>query len=131
MEWREKISTKKLIITLGKKERKKMSSKLKVTFIDNASKQYDANASLIVTDGGKLYLGDRSSASFLQLKSRSCKSVVNADKSTHGLSKEDDVNYLNIDSYGKQEDIKLNNIESHYNCDHFFRQVKVVMTTLI
>lgn len=42
-------------------------------------------------------LGDSSSASFLQLKARNIKSVVNSSKELHGFSKEHDINYLKID----------------------------------
>ena len=79
---------------------------LKVEFIDNSSSQYDEYAdrikfSLIRTDNkrklGKLFIGDRCSASFLQLEWRKCKSVVNCFKEIHGLSRETDVQYLKLD----------------------------------
>lgn len=80
-----------------------MSSKLKVEFIDNSASQYDENADRIKVSSknqnklGKLFIGDRYSASFLQLKSRNVKSVVNCCKEIHGLSQETDVRYLKID----------------------------------
>lgn len=78
-----------------------MSSNLKVEFIDNASSQYDANADWIKVESikskGKLYLGDRYSASYIQLKFRNCKTVVNCCTDTHGLARETDVKYLKID----------------------------------
>ena len=81
------------------------SSNLKVTFKDNSSTQYNEYADRIkfsVTRPdkrkfGKLYIGDRHSASFLQLKERMCKSVVNCCKEIHGLSRETDVQYLKLD----------------------------------
>lgn len=75
-------------------------SKLKVEFIDNSASQYDQNASKIKVKQCKdsnLYLGDRFSATYVQLKARNCKTVVNCDKELHGFSKEPEVNYLNID----------------------------------
>ena len=79
-----------------------MSSKLKVEFIDNSSSQYDDNACRIKyaesgSGGGKLYLGDRFAASYVQLKARNCKTVVNCCQDMHGFAKEVDVNYLKID----------------------------------
>ena len=41
--------------------------------------------------------GDSYSASFLQLKARNIKSVVNSSKELHGFAKEHDINYLKID----------------------------------
>lgn len=88
------------------------SQQLKVTYIDSSATQYDDNADLINIDFkekgendlkiGKLYLGDRHSASFLQLRSRKCKRVVNCDKEIHGLSREEDVKYLNLDLTNKK-----------------------------
>lgn len=76
-----------------------MSGKLKVEFIDNSASQYDANASLIEQDpkGGRLFLGDRYSASYVQLKARNCKTVVNCCQDMHGFAKEAEVEYLKID----------------------------------
>ena len=45
----------------------------------------------------KLYIGDRDSAAFLQLRSRSCAHVVNCQEDQHGLSRENDIEYLNCD----------------------------------
>ena len=81
------------------------SGGLKVEFIDNSSSQYDEYAdrikfSVVRPDKrklGKLYIGDRCSASFLQLEWRKCKSVVNCCKEIHGLSRETDVQYLKLD----------------------------------
>ena len=42
-------------------------------------------------------LGDSYSASFLQLKARNIKSVVNSLKELHGFAKEHDITYLKID----------------------------------
>lgn len=76
-----------------------MSGKLKVEFVDNSASQYDANASLIEYGAkrGKLFLGDRYAASYVQLKARNCKTVVNCCQDMHGFAKEADVNYLKID----------------------------------
>jgi hypothetical protein len=78
-----------------------MSKKLKVEFIDNSATQYDSNASLIdygaAAGQGQLYLGDRFSSSFVQLKARNCKTVVSCCVDMHGFAKEADVNYLKID----------------------------------
>lgn len=83
-----------------------MSGKLKVEFIDNSASQYDANASLIEygSAGGKLFLGDRYSASYVQLKARNCKTVVNCCQDMHGFAKEAEVNYLKIDPYDEGAD---------------------------
>lgn len=74
---------------------------MKVTYRDTSATQYDVNADWIKLKGneslGKLYLGDRYSGSFLQLKHRECKVVINCDKEIHSLSREEDVTYLNID----------------------------------
>lgn len=89
-------------------------SNLKVTYIDSSSTQYDGNADLIkvefsgresTTNVGKLYLGDRHSSSFLQLRHRKCKRVVNCDKEIHSLSREEDVKYLNIDPSDRKSSI--------------------------
>lgn len=76
-----------------------MSSKLKVEFIDNSDSQYDEHASRIKygEKGGKLYLGDRFAASYVQLKWRDCRTVVSCDQDMHGFAKELDVEYLKID----------------------------------
>lgn len=80
------------------------SNNLKVEFIDNAASQYDEYADRIKFLGkgakpkmGKLFLGDRNAASYLQLKFRECKAVVNCCSETHGLARETDVKYLKID----------------------------------
>jgi len=73
---------------------------LKVTFSDaNVSQQYDGSAELIRIPAakGKLFIGDRDSAAFLQLRSRDCSHVVNCQGDLHGLSREKDITYLNID----------------------------------
>lgn len=74
---------------------------LKVEFVDNASTQYDENAARIkysgYKDGGKLYIGDNSAASYVQLKHRKCKVVVSCSRDLHGFCKEPDVTYLKID----------------------------------
>jgi hypothetical protein len=105
-----------------------MSSDLKVTFIDNASSQYDVNADEIRgwktklkedeigkrRKRGKLYLGDRFAATFLQLKHRDCYTVINCAKDLHGYSKEDDVEYLNIDPLVPSNETKDNHFEECY-----------------
>lgn len=72
-----------------------------MTFTDTSANQYDASADEIKLSSGsafgKLYIGDRDSASFLQLRSRKCLTVVNCAADMHGLSGEKDVKYLNID----------------------------------
>ena len=72
---------------------------LKVEFIDNADSQYDANASQITysNENGKLFLGDRYAASYVQLKYRECDTVVNCCQDMHGFAKEENVEYLKID----------------------------------
>lgn len=78
-----------------------MSNTLKVTFTDSSATQYESSASLIPFTAdksiGKLYLGDRDSAAFLQLRWRNCSHVVNCQQDMHGLSKEQDVVYCNVD----------------------------------
>ena len=81
-----------------------MSNTLKVTFTDSSATQYESSAKLIpFTKGsadksiGKLYLGDRDSAAFLQLRWRNCSHVVNCQQDMHGLSKEQEVVYCNVD----------------------------------
>jgi protein-tyrosine phosphatase len=75
---------------------------MQVTFKDTSATQYDSNAFVVELAAnpknyGKLYLGDRYSGSFLQLKHRNCYHVINCDKEIHSLSREEDVTYLNID----------------------------------
>jgi hypothetical protein len=76
---------------------------MKVEFIDNSASQYDENADRIKipfkskSKLGRMFLGDSYSASFLQLKWRNCKNVVNCSKEIHGFARETDVNYLKID----------------------------------
>lgn len=72
---------------------------LKVEFFDNSAFQYDANASEIEYDnpGGKLFLGDKFSAAFVQLHHRNCSTVVSCCQDMHGFAKEDNVSYLKID----------------------------------
>ena len=79
-----------------------MSGGLKVEFIDNSSSQYDVNASRVKLDcfgkdWGKLYFGDRHAASFVQLKFRNSKTVVNCCAGMHMFAKEPEVKYLKID----------------------------------
>eukprot|EP01032_Pedospumella_encystans_P019148 gene19148-21782_t len=71
----------------------------KVEFFDNSAFQYDANASEIsyTGSGGKLYLGDRFSAAFVQLQYRDCQTVVSCCEDMHGFAKEENVTYLRID----------------------------------
>lgn len=79
---------------------------MKVTFKDTSATQYDANADLVDFKAlglsssaplGKLYVGDRYSAAFLQLKFRKCKHVIICDKEIFSLGREEDITYLNID----------------------------------
>lgn len=79
---------------------------MKVEFIDNSDSQYDEHASRIKygEKGGKLYLGDRFSASYIQLKWRDCKTVVSCCQDMHGFSKEADVEYLKIDPSDEGDD---------------------------
>jgi len=74
-------------------------SDLKVTFVDNASRQYDVSAQQVMIDSSLhgLFLGDRDAASMLQLKHRGITDVVNCQKDQWGLAKEKDVEYLCID----------------------------------
>lgn len=76
-----------------------MSNKLKVEFIDNSESQYDEHASRIKygEKGGKLYIGDRFAASYVQLSWRECSTVVSCDQDMHGFCKESNVDYLKID----------------------------------
>lgn len=82
-----------------------MSNELKVSFTDTSSSQYDDSADRIKVKGldtkdikmGKLYLGDRHSASYLQLKHRNCSSVVNCCTDCHGLAREIKVGYHKVD----------------------------------
>mmetsp|Transcript_22141 Transcript_22141/g.30371 ORF Transcript_22141/g.30371 Transcript_22141/m.30371 type:complete len:218 (-) Transcript_22141:66-719(-) len=97
---------------------------MKVEFIDNSASQYDENADRIKvpfkskSKMGKLFLGDSSSASFLQLKSRSCKNVVNCSREMHGFARETDVNYLKIDP----DDENVNIFEDSYVFIDSFRE---------
>lgn len=74
---------------------------MKITFTDTSANQYDKSADVIKYTSdkslGKLFIGDRDCASFLQLRSRKCLTVVNCAADMHGLSGEKDVKYLNID----------------------------------
>ncbi len=78
-----------------------MSNSLKVEFIDNSSSQYDENAARIKLGlgkaSGKLFLGDRAAGSYVQLKFRDCKHVLNCSQEMHGFAREPDVKYLKID----------------------------------
>lgn len=71
----------------------------KVEFFDNSAFQYEENASEIYYGGtgGKLYLGDRFSAAFVQLQHRNCQTVVSCCEDMHGFAKEENVTYLRID----------------------------------
>lgn len=74
---------------------------MKVEFKDTSAQQYDSSAVEIKLPGnhgkGKLFLGDRWSASLLQLRARSCTRVVNCSQYLHKGSVEKSVKYLNID----------------------------------
>lgn len=86
-----------------------MSTDLKVTFRDTSATQYDEHAARIKLgfgkSYGKLFLGDRHAASYVQLKHRQCSSVVNCYRDLHGFSKEPKVKYLNIDPTDDDEKI--------------------------
>jgi hypothetical protein len=74
---------------------------MKIEFIDNSAQQYDASAVEIKLPGnhgkGKLFLGDRWSASLLQLRARKCTRVVNCSQFLHKTAVEKSVKYLKID----------------------------------
>lgn len=75
---------------------------MKIRFVDNSATQYNDSAHAIVgVEGlklkGRLWLGDRDSASFLQLRHRKVTHVINCEKDIHGSSKEEGITYLNID----------------------------------
>lgn len=79
-----------------------MSGGLKIQFVDNSATQYNGSAHAVLgVEGlnlkGRLWLGDRDSASFLQLRHRKVTHVVNCEKDIHGSSKEEGITYLNID----------------------------------
>lgn len=103
-----------------------MKQHLKVEFVDTSASQYEENASRIdvpnkKAKNGKLYLGDRFSATYLQLKHRSCSTVVNCSSSIISLSREPNVKYLNIDieenisSLGKSADFIENELNQKHN----------------
>lgn len=71
-----------------------------VTFIDNRDTQYNDSADEIIgfaDFAGRLWIGDRDSASFVQVKHRQITHVINCEKDIHGSSKEEGIVYLNID----------------------------------
>ena len=74
---------------------------MKIKFTDTSHTQYEDSADEVKYSkgerSGKLYIGNRDCASFLQLRSRKCLTVVNCAADMHGLSRESDVKYLNID----------------------------------
>jgi hypothetical protein len=84
-----------------------MTSKLKVEFVDNSATQYDENAVRIKLglgkSSGKLYLGDRHSGSYVQLKFRECNRVVNCSSEMHAFAKEPDVKYLKMDPNNEED----------------------------
>jgi hypothetical protein len=85
-----------------------MSGKLKVEFIPEDGTQFDDNAALVKygggSEGGKLYIGDRFSASYVQLKARKCKAVVCCDQDIWPFCKETEVSYLKIDPSDEDDD---------------------------
>lgn len=88
---------------------------MKITFKDTSATQYDDNATEIQfkksnKETGRLYLGDRLSASYVQLKHRKCSVVVNCSRPLHGFSKEPDVEYMNIDPIAIEDDIKISDM---------------------
>jgi hypothetical protein len=84
-----------------------MSGKLKIEFTAADGSQYDDNAALVNygggTDGGKLWIGDRFSASYVQLKARKCKTVCVCDEDMYGFAKEAEVTYQKIDPSDDQD----------------------------
>jgi len=81
---------------------------MKIEFTDNSDTQYDHSASEIKLPfkcKSKLYFGDYLSASYLQLKHRNIKCVINGSKEMHGFSKEPEINYLNIDPNEDTKDL--------------------------
>ena len=86
---------------------------MKIDFIDNSATQYEHSASEIKVPnnvklkGGKLYFGDYLSASYLQLKHRNIKYVINGSREMHGFSKEKEIQYLNIDPNEDTKDLNL------------------------
>ena len=87
---------------------------MKITFRDTSATQYDDNAieinikTNITKDLGKLYIGDKLSATYVQLKHRDCTVVVNCSRPLHGFSKEPDVEYLNIDPISVEDHEQIN-----------------------
>jgi predicted protein tyrosine phosphatase len=89
------------------------SNKLKVTFIDNASSQYDGFADEVKyttskKSKGKLFIGDRHSCAMVQLKHRNCTAVINCDADLYGLAKEKDIRYLRADPCNDDDDVRKN-----------------------
>jgi len=84
---------------------------MKIDFIDNSATQYEHSANEIIISNHnkkyKLYFGDYLSASYLQLKHRNIKYVINGSRDMHGFSKEKDINYLNIDPNEDTKDLNL------------------------
>jgi len=77
---------------------------MKVTYVDNSDQQYRDSADEVTgkqvpngLGGGRLFIGDRDAATYLQLKWRGVTHVVNCEKDCHGLSKEKEMLYLNMD----------------------------------
>jgi hypothetical protein len=72
-----------------------------IEFRDTSASQYDGNAALIQfkqeNGKGKLFIGDRHSGTFLQLKHRKCRTVVCCSSGLSGSCLEADVKYLKID----------------------------------
>lgn len=69
---------------------------------DNDDEQYEEDSADVISftsdkSYGKIYIGDKDSAAFLQLRSRNCTSVVNCQSNMPLVSKEKDVKYLNCD----------------------------------
>lgn len=73
---------------------------MKIEFVDNSASQYDASASLIQLHGvsGKLFVGDPSAASMVQLQHRKCNAVVCCSSDLFGYCREPKVQYLKVDA---------------------------------
>lgn len=80
---------------------------LSVTFLDNSAQQYDSSAVELTehlrslglgTGGMRLWLGDRSSASMVQLLHRGITHAINCERDLFGCSKEEGLIYLNRDA---------------------------------
>jgi len=97
-----------------------MAEGLKVVFRDTSATQYDENAIDIAASfpfaGGKLYLGDRHSLAYVQLKHRNCSSVVSCSCGMHGSCLEEEVQYLQVDPLDDDTGLWIRSYEFIENC---------------